>query len=58
MIIPSFSNVELKYELLGDFVNLKRISINNISKNNAYDWYCIFEFKEKPVDGYMVIRYV
>jgi len=63
-IIPNFSNVEMKYELKGDFVD-KILSIdiidnNKLSKLNKIqdNWYAIFKFKKGINEGEMVLNYM
>ena len=57
-IIPEFSNVELKYKTTQDYSKyLKKITIMNIIKANPWEWNCVFEFKKKPLKGYLEIEY-
>jgi len=59
LYIPKFSNVCLIYGLVGDFAEqIKSIKIDNLYKDEAFGWYCVFEFNNKPENGYLEIEYI
>lgn len=58
VFIPHFKNVLLKYKVTKDFMKqLKNIKISNIFKADATNWFFVFEFKKKPVNGYLEVEY-
>lgn len=57
--IPDFDNVCLKYDATGDFAKyMKKISIQNLYKDNSNDWFCVFEFTKKIRTGTLELRYI
>lgn len=56
-IIPNFGNVSLSYKLYEDFADIKKVIVNNNFNHNAYEWYAIFFFNKKVVNGKMIVRY-
>lgn len=58
-LIPEFSNVYLKYGLVGDFAEeIKSIKVDNLFKDCEFGWYCVFEFNNRPENGYLEIEYI
>jgi hypothetical protein len=67
-ILPTFSNVVLDYELKGDFADkIKYVNVIDYPYKLYYKgechnilkmWKAIFKFKERPVNGSMVLRFI
>lgn len=59
-IIPTFSNVLLKYEVTGEYADkLKTIEISNIFKIDDSDFFAVFTFKplSKKPDGHFKVMF-
>lgn len=58
IFVPNFGNVMLKYRVHGDFSNqIKRITIDYLFEDDPLKWFIVFEFKKKPVSGWLEIKY-
>lgn len=57
--IPRFSNVSLSWDATGDYsFYLKKVYVKNYWFKNDEEWFAIFEFSQKPVDGEMKVTFV
>ena len=57
-LIPKFKNIMLEYKLKGDFAKqIKDIRIDNLFKDDPFEWYCVIEFYKKPLNGSMELAY-
>jgi len=58
VFIPNFNNVELHYFAIDDFKKqLKCIRIDTVFEDDPWEWYFVFEFKRRPKNGYLDVRY-
>ena len=59
IIIPYFNNIIMEYKAKKDFgKQLKSIKIINIFKADPFKFFCVFEFRKKPKDGSLWVKYI